>query len=191
MKKVMMASIICLLLQTITVFGEYIYIAEDNVRLFDNPSISSRVLMNIRITEALKVIKYADKIELVNNKKGRWIFVDTEMYDDGGVNNSIKGWIFDSQIVRVEELKKHRLLRDAVLKCSDGDGSFKYELFKNGAAKYKYMNNPIITGELFLGKNLLLARRKIENGTWRDLGRFYIRNDGKISSINECVVTEK
>jgi uncharacterized protein YgiM (DUF1202 family) len=125
-----------ILLFSFTSFGkekiEYITVAGDNINLREQPSLESKIIMKLKITSSVRILKKSNKIEQINNKKGQWIFVDTDVEDDK-TKKTIKGWIFDYYVAYEFRFKKIQKWNYKKFESCIGDSCVNLTFKKDGS----------------------------------------------------------
>lgn len=142
---------------------DYYRVIYDNVALREVPSMQSKVISRLRITQKLRKINMQNRMVRGKNFSNRWIFVTTETFYSSP-RDMIKGWIMEKDLAkRGDFLRLNSIKCNMVLRTFEGDFGFTYYFNKNGTYKILTQGEEgksIGFGELFFFKNLVIPKGK-------------------------------
>ena len=133
-------------------------ISSDKVNVYLEPSTNSKVISTLHINDIVQLINIA-----ANKVNGNLIYIDTGYYSKTNSDETIKGYILDSQIADLKNFKKVNQFNDYSIFGSEGDAVFAYEFHKNGKyERYTFdekgkKSKPIV-GSVYQYKNLIFAK---------------------------------
>lgn len=154
-------------------------ISGNNVNVREYPNDKSRILIKLKITDRVKIIRKSD-IEYRNKDiNGKWVLIDTNYKNTYDKKNTYKGWVLDYYLVGNENFQVVEDFYDMKLEGYYGDYYICYEFKKDGSYKqiyYDLYNDPQklnikeFYGKLYGYKNIFITRSIIGIET------FYIIN---------------
>jgi predicted SnoaL-like aldol condensation-catalyzing enzyme len=171
-------------------FQENTYIVVgDNVNVRTEPKTSAKIIMQLKITNLVKLLKRSNIKYRSNEIEGEWVYVDTLRIKNNKTYETYKGWILDYYLANGKQFEKVNEFYDCTLEGYVGDYHVYYEFRKDGTYKHIYynpLNNKIdqSIGRIYRYRNVILTK---------DLGvqRFYIENNIICCADSEVCTTIK
>ena len=145
----------------------------DKVNVREEPKISSKIIIQLKITDLVKLIRRSG-IKFKNGDiEGVWVYIDTRKSKDIMKGETYKGWIVDYYLAKGNQFEEVKEFYDCVLEGYVGDYHIYYEFKKDGSYKHKYYNPLINKNEQYIGK--LYKYRNVL--VTKDFGvqRFYLK----------------
>ena len=151
----------------------------DNLNLREGPGLNYKIIkfknggkienLQLKITDSVKVLKISETEDVINGKKGRWVYIDP------GYSDKTCGWVFDYYLAKKEDFRPLVSLPENMeLIFDDGDVVIHYKFFKNGTTQY-INDKKIKSGKLYIEKS-----EKVIVIKWDDQKEFYVWNDAFI-----------
>ena len=177
----------------------------DYLNIREEPSINAKPIMSairkekkrqLRIGDTVRVLKRTDKEEVINGVKGRWAYIDP------GYSDRTCGWVFDYYLAKEKDFTPLKSLpKNYVLNFADGDAPFEYELYKDGTAVYKAIEEGETDqkGKLYIDSRgrVLIIKYDGEKLELMMMMRTFYYKDGKICVVgggdpgDACAVVKK
>lgn len=112
----------------------------DKVNVREEPKISSKIIIQLKITDLVKLIRRSG-IKFKNGDiEGVWVYIDTRKSKDIMKGETYKGWIVDYYLAKGNQFEEVKEFYDCVLEGYVGDYHIYYEFKKDGSYKHKYYN---------------------------------------------------
>jgi len=165
-------------------FQEDTYIVVgDKVNVREKPKITSKIILQLKITGLVKLIRRSGIKYKSGNIEGEWVYIDTGKSKDIMRNETYKGWVIDYYLAKGNQFEEVKEFYDCILEGYVGDYYIYYIFKKNGTYEHRYFNPIKNTNERYIGKlykfrNVLVAK---------DFGvqRFYLINNNIFCTEND------
>ena len=84
---------------------KYIVIG-NNLNVRSKPNVKSSVITQLKICDEVVILNEKREISNINNKKGKWLYIDTNRFEKKGSRKTLKGWVFSYYLARFKDFKR-------------------------------------------------------------------------------------
>ncbi len=164
----------------------------DKVNVREKPKITSKIILQLKITDLVKLIRRSGIKYKSGNIEGEWVYIDTGKSKDIMRNETYKGWVIDYYLAKGNQFEEVKEFYDCILEGYVGDYHIYYEFKKDGSYKQKYYDSSKFEkekniskcfGKIYRYRNVIIVRDDC------GLDYFYI-NGNKICYNEDNLCTE-
>lgn len=161
---------------------ESMIVVGDNVNVRTVPDGKAPIIVKLYNTNTVLLLKISQKAEVIMGFPGKWVYVDTQVYPQDNLNDTIKGWVFDYYLARDNQFQKIQSIKKCSVEAMIGDSVMSYKVNSDGSYVHKVYadesNAPsLIKGHLLRYRDTVIAQD--ENGR-REF--FYFSSNGILCS---------
>jgi hypothetical protein len=150
----------------------FVPVIGNNLNLRIKPNLKSKVIIQLKILESVQIMKIIKKEVIINNKRGRWVFVNTGR-TPSEKDETYKGWVFDYYLGYKHKFKKVKNINKMDITCATGDWEESYIIHNNGSVDFSYV--PCHDGNCGENKEYLKCEKGdiLKNGSCYGKGHVY------------------